>query len=195
MWLVVGLGNPGPDYEQTRHNAGFMVETALRQQCSADAPRSKFGAETCSGQIGDQRVQFLRPMQFMNNSGQAVASAAAFFKIAPDNILVAHDDIDLPFGRIRVATQGGHGGHNGIRSMIEHLATREFPRVRVGVGRPVHGDAADHVLARFSKTEQSELDDFVKRAADAVMTFVTHGATAAMNAFNIKDSRTEKLPR
>lgn len=134
-------------------------------------------------------------MQFMNNSGQAVASAAAFFKIAPDNILVAHDDIDLPFGRLRVATQGGHGGHNGIRSMIEHLATREFPRVRVGVGRPVHGDAADYVLARFSKTEHSELDDFIKRAADAVTTFVTHGATAAMNAFNIKeskiDSRTE----
>ena len=191
MWLVVGLGNPGPDYEQTRHNAGFMVETELRRRCSADAPRSKFGAETCVGQLGDQRVQFLRPMQFMNTSGKAVASAASFFKIEPANILVAYDDIDLPFGRLRVATQGGHGGHNGIRSMIEALGTRDFPRVRVGVGRPVHGDAADHVLARFSKTEQADLPDFLGRAADAVTVFVADGATAAMNKFN-KDPKSGK---
>lgn len=188
MWLVVGLGNPGPKYEHTRHNVGFMVEAELRRRAGAPAPRPKFGGNTADGQMGGSRVVFLQPMEYMNLSGQAVGKTAQFWKIPADKVLVVHDELDVPFARLKLAAGGGPGGHNGLKSIISHLGTRDFPRVRVGVGRPPQGqDAADYVLGRFFADEARDLPAVVDRAADAVEMVVAEGLPAAMTRFNGKD--------
>lgn len=188
MWLVVGLGNPGPKYEDTRHNIGFMVEAELRRRCGAAAPKSKLGGETTEGQLAGQRVVFLRPMEFMNLSGQAVGRTAQFWKIEPACVLVVHDELDVPFAHLKVAAGGGPGGHNGLKSIISHLDTKDFPRVRVGISRPNPGrETADYVLGRFAPDERKDLAAVIQGAADAVDLALAKGLAAAMTTFNGKD--------
>lgn len=187
MWLLLGLGNPGPEYEETRHNVGFQVIDLVATRCRAMPLRAKLGAMLGETKMGSERVLLCKPMEYMNVSGQAVVRVAQFWKIEPTTSIVVHDDLDLPFGRLKVAAGGGHGGHNGLRSMIAEWGTADFRRVRVGVGRPPAGaDPADYVLAHFKGAERKELPDFRARAADAVEAIVTSGLTAAMNQFNSK---------
>lgn len=191
MWLVVGLGNPGSKYEGTRHNIGFAVETELRLRANAPAPKAKLGGETSDGTLGGTRVVFLRPMEFMNLSGQAVGRTAQFWKIEPAQVVVVHDELDVPFKYLKLANGGGPGGHNGLKSIIAHLGSKDFPRVRVGIGRPPPPrDPADYVLGRFAPAEQRDLPAVIDRAADAVEAILGKGLTPAMNAFNGKDVTT-----
>ena len=195
-WLVVGLGNPGPTHASTRHNVGFMVadELAGRARAPFSAPRgmradvveTRLAASGMGGVGADaQRVILLKPRTFMNDSGAAVAKACAFFKVAPDHVIVVHDELDLDFGRLRAKLGGGDNGHNGLKSVRAHLHTGDFYRVRFGVGRPTgHHAAADHVLATFPKAMREDLAVEVQRAADACESLITQGLAATQNRFN-----------
>ncbi len=186
MKLIVGLGNPGPEYRDTRHNVGFLVadEMARRWQLS-DAWREKFEALHVRTTMGDAAVIVAKPLTFMNLSGQAVAGLAAFYKIDPADVLVVTDDVALPLGRLRARPEGGAGGHNGLKSIIEHLGTPAFPRLRVGVGRgDDRRDLADHVLGRFETGERDTVSAAVLRAADAAEKFLSDGIERVMSAFN-----------
>ena len=187
MWLIVGLGNPGPEYEANRHNIGFAVVDELAKRVGlASAWRSKFGGALCQGEIGGQKVVLLKPMKFMNVSGEVVQPAAGFFQIPPERTVVVHDELDLDFARLQVKVGGGAAGHNGLRSIAERLGTPEFVRVRVGIGKPTRGSGADYVLGNFSKVEQKELPIVVAEATDATETIVKDGAVVAMNRYNRK---------
>jgi peptidyl-tRNA hydrolase, PTH1 family len=195
MWLVVGLGNPGREYAGNRHNVGFDIVAELAARAKAPPLREKFGAEISEATMRGERVLLCRPMEFMNVSGQAVARVAKFWKIAPESTIVVHDDLDLPFGRLKLGAGGGHGGNNGVRSVIADLGSADFLRVRFGIGRPAPGgDAANHVLADFSRAEQKELPDLRSVAADAVEEIIASGLTTAMNRFNTKknDDKSDK---
>ena len=185
MWLIVGLGNPGREYERTRHNIGFMVVDELARRWSLGSFKSKFGGEVAQK---DQLALF-KPLEFMNLSGPPVARTAGFYKIEPQQIVVIHDEIDLDFGRLKVKVGGGHGGHNGLRSLIEQLGA-EFIRVRCGVGKPnTKEQVTGHVLGGFSKSDQNEVPFIVGGAADAVELIVKKGVTAAMNQVNTDKPR------
>lgn len=181
MWLLVGLGNPGREYEKTRHNIGFMVVDELVRRYRAPGWREKFGGEIAQ----TQDVVMLKPQEYMNVSGQAVQRTQAFYKLLPKDTIIVHDEIDLPFGKLRVKLGGGHGGHNGLRSIIQ-LTGDAFLRVRCGVGKPTGGkeQVTGHVLGGFSKAEQNELPFMIGGAADAVTLILEKGATAAMNQVN-----------
>ena len=184
MFLVVGLGNPGEEYASHRHNVGFMVLDELCGRWRIGPLKQKFGGEQAKGTIHEREVIALRPLRYMNVSGEAVQAAASFFQIEPRDVIVIHDDIDLEFGRLKVKVGGGHGGHNGVRSISEHLGPA-FLRVRVGVGHPGHKERViGHVLGPFTKAEQKELGPMVANAADAVETLIKEGAAFAMNKFN-----------
>lgn len=186
MRLIVGLGNPGEEYAKTRHNMGFRVVDELAHRWGLRFQRGKWRSLVAAGSAHGQSIVLLKPQTYMNDSGQAVGGAVAFYKLAPGDLLVVYDEIDLPLGRLRLREQGSHGGHNGVRSIIQHLHTQEFPRLRVGVGRPQRGDAADHVLSTFRKHEQPIADELVQRAADAVEVVLKDGLVAAMNRFNVE---------
>lgn len=187
MWLLVGLGNPGPKYAGTRHNAGFHVIDQLAPRVGAGPVRGKLGAEVAEGRLGDERVLLCKPMEFMNTSGQALVRVARFWKIDAAHTVVVHDELDVPFGRLKLAGSGGHGGHNGLRSIIGEWGTAEFARVRFGIGRPPAGwDTADYVLADFTSGERQALPELEERAAAAVEAIVGSGLTTAMNRFNGK---------
>jgi|SRR5215210_790641 len=182
--LVAGLGNPGREYANTRHNVGFLVcdELARRHDGSF---RSKFSADLAQLRVDAARLALLKPQTYMNESGRSVAAAARFFKLAPERLLVLHDEVDLEPGRLQVRLGGGLAGHNGLRSIAQHLKTQEFLRLRVGVGRPGRGDprpVADFVLGRFD--DHVDVDALVGRAADAVETLVGEGLEEAQNRFN-----------
>ncbi len=178
--LIAGLGNPGREYQRTRHNVGFMVLDRL----AADANlRWDFSSKWNAGWAKSD-VIMVKPATFMNRSGQAVAAIANFYKIAASEVLVVLDDLALPLGRLRVRAQGSSGGHNGLESVIEHFGTEAVPRLRIGIGAaPSHG-AVDYVLGRFFEEEQPLLDATIKRAAEAVKCAVDKGPIAAMNVFN-----------
>jgi peptidyl-tRNA hydrolase, PTH1 family len=184
--LIVGLGNPGPEYRDTRHNVGFMVADALVERWRvADQWREKFDALQVKTVVGDEPVLVAKPLTFMNLSGRAVAALAGFYKIDPAGVFIVTDDVALPLGRLRARREGGAGGHNGLKSVIEHLATPAFPRMRVGVGRgDGRRDLADHVLGRFEPAERDTVLAAVLRAADATEMFVSEGIERVMNAFN-----------
>ena len=181
MFLIVGLGNPGREYEHTRHNIGFMVVDELARRWKLAGWRDKFGGEVAQ----QDGLVILKPQEYMNVSGQSVQRAQAFYKIEPASTIVVHDELDLDFGKLRVKVAGGHGGHNGLRSIIANGGDA-FIRVRCGVGKPVGGKerVTGHVLGGFSKSEQAELPFLVGGAADAVELIMKKGATAAMNAVN-----------
>jgi len=185
MRLVVGLGNPGPEYANTRHNMGFRVADELARRWLVRFQRGKWQSQTATGVFHGDSVVLMKPQTYMNDSGRAVGAAVSYYKLTPSQIFVVYDEIDLPLGRLRLREQGSHGGHNGVRSIIQHLHTNEFPRLRIGVGRPQHGDAADHVLSTFRKHEQPIAEELVTRAADAVEVVLAEGLTAAMNRFNV----------
>jgi PTH1 family peptidyl-tRNA hydrolase len=183
MHLVVGLGNPGREYAGNRHNVGFRIVDELAGSASW---RSKHGAEIADADLGGAKVLFCKPMQFMNVSGQAVASIAGFWKVPVAETIVAYDDLDIPFGRLKLGTGGGAGGHNGVRSLISSVGA-DFVRVRFGIGRPpANWKGADYVLSDFTRAEQAQLPDLVTEAADAVRDIVARGITAAMNKFNTR---------
>jgi peptidyl-tRNA hydrolase, PTH1 family len=182
--LVVGLGNPGREYAGHRHNVGFMVADELARRTGASF-RSKFNGELAEARLDGARVAFLKPQTFMNESGRSVASAARFFKVDPDALLVVHDEGDFDLGRLQVREGGGLAGHNGLRSIARALGTQDFLRLRVGVGRPERGDPrplADYVLSNFAP--QDDAESVVARAADAVETVVRDGLEAAQKRYN-----------
>jgi PTH1 family peptidyl-tRNA hydrolase len=185
MWLVVGLGNPGRQYAGNRHNAGFMVVDELVRRTGASEPRQRMGADLIEGKLGETKVIFCKPMEFMNDSGFAVSRALSFWKIPPAQTVVVHDDMDLDFGRLKLMEGGGTGGHNGLRSIVAELGTEGFYRVRFGIGRPPPlWQGADYVLADFSAEERQTLPNLIKEAADATEGIVKDGLVSAMNAFN-----------
>ena len=189
MKLVVGLGNPGSEYRDTLHNVGFMVADALVDRWRVgDQWREKFDALLIKTTVRDEAVTIAKPLTFMNLSGQAVAGLAGFYKIDPADVFVVTDDVALPLGRLRARREGGAGGHNGLKSIIQALATQAFPRMRVGVGRGDNRrDLADHVLGRFDADERDTVSAAVLRAADATEMFLSDGIERVMNAFNAAD--------
>jgi peptidyl-tRNA hydrolase, PTH1 family len=182
--MVVGLGNPGREYAQTRHNVGFMVAEELARR-TGGAWRGKFSGELAEVRLDGMRLALLRPQTFMNESGRSVAAAARFFKVEPDELLVVHDEVDLEPGRLQVRLGGGLAGHNGLRSVAQQLGTPEFARLRIGVGRPDRGDprpVADFVLSEFPP--ELDVEGLVSRAADAVESVARDGLEEAQNRFN-----------
>lgn len=182
--LFVGLGNPGPKYELTRHNIGFLLADKLGRRWGIDLTRQKFNAAFGSGQGPGRPAVLLKPQTFMNLSGQSVSRAKEFFGLEATALVVAHDDIDLPWGAVRLKLGGGAGGHKGLRSIDQLLGTKDYFRVRLGVGRPAHGDVRNYVLQRFSEMELAELDDVLEVAADATERLLNDGLRAAQNAFH-----------
>jgi len=184
--LIVGLGNPGQEYRDTRHNVGFMVADALVDRWRVrDQWREKFDALLIKTMVRDEPVIVVKPLTFMNLSGQAVAGLAGFYKIEPADVFVVTDDVALPLGRLRARREGGAGGHNGLKSIIQSLGMQAFPRMRVGVGRGDNRrDLADHVLGRFDADERDTVSAAVLRAADATEMFLSEGIERVMNAFN-----------
>lgn len=185
FFLIVGLGNPGKTYQRTRHNLGFRVVDRLAERHEISVGQKKFKGEFGSGSIGGKRVCLLKPQTYMNLSGGAVAEAVNYHKIPLEQVLIAHDDVDLELGRVQVKFGGGHGGHRGLESVIESLSTDGFARIRLGVSRPEGDeDVSDFVLEPFSKAEQATADDAVKKAAAAAATWLEDGLTTAMNQYN-----------
>jgi len=187
--LVVGLGNPGRQYASTRHNVGWMVLDELASAYSAESFRKKFSGEYAKAIVEGRTAYLLRPETYMNESGRSVQPAAAFFDVEPSNVIALHDELDLPFGEVRVKVGGGHAGHNGLRSIIRHLGTPDFVRVRIGIGRPpagFRGEVADYVLSSFDTSERAELPDLVKKAATAVQKIAALGLHRAMNEVNTR---------
>ena len=182
--LVAGLGNPGREYERTRHNVGFMVCAELARRHGASF-RSKFSGQLAETRIDGRRAALLKPLTYMNDSGRSVGAAARFFKLPPERLLVLHDEVDLEPGRLQARFGGGLAGHNGLRSVAQHLKTPEFLRLRIGVGRPERGDprpVADFVLSPFD--EFTDVEALVQRATDAVESIVRDGLEDAQNRFN-----------
>ena len=185
-WLLVCLGNPGEKYENTRHNVGYMVADEIGERCRSPIQKLRFKALTDVVTISGQKVLVMKPVTYMNLSGEAVRPAADFYKIPPDHVLVISDDTALAVGRLRIRRGGSAGGHNGLKNIIQHLGTDQFPRIRVGVGEKPHPDydLADWVLGRFTGEDKKAMDAAVKRAADAVECLLAEGPDRAMNRFN-----------
>ena len=185
-WLIVFLGNPGPRYEFTRHNAGFMAADAMAKEKNLSINKLRFKALTAACTIGGQSVLLMKPQTFMNLSGEAVRQAAAFYKIAPEHIIVVSDEISLPIGKLRIRTKGSAGGHNGLKNIIAQLGTEAFPRIRIGVGAPPHPDydMADWVLSSFKNQDAEDMKAAAARAAQATECYITQGPDRAMNLFN-----------
>ena len=180
--LIVGLGNPGPGYAGNRHNAGFMVLDELARRVGGRFTAHKTGADVLEARLAGRRVVLARPRSFMNVSGPAVAATARYFKIPPTDLIIVHDDLDLDFGVLKLKRGGGEGGHNGLRSVSACLGTRDYLRVRFGIGRPPgRMDPADYVLRDFSASQREELNLLVDRCADIVEQLLTQGLTATQN--------------
>jgi PTH1 family peptidyl-tRNA hydrolase len=184
-WLIAGLGNPGPGYAGNRHNAGFLAADVLAARAGVRLRAGKARALAADGRLAGHPVTILKPLTFMNESGGPVAAATGFYKLAPERLVVIHDELDLPFGTVRLKLGGGDNGHNGLRSVTARLGTREYYRARIGIGRPPgRMDPAVYVLRDFSAPERKELPLVLERAADAVEMLLTDGLAAAQNAFH-----------
>lgn len=189
MVVVAGLGNPGEKYRETRHNIGFMVVDRLAERMGVQLKKKGYSGFYALGRLTRTEACLLQPQTFMNRSGESVAAAVKGLKVELSSLVVVHDDLDLPFGRIKIKVGGGHGGHNGIRDTVDKLG-KEFVRVKVGIGRPQTESAnvTGHVLGRFSRDEQKLLAEVIDRVADGIEDIVTRGALMAMNAFNSVES-------
>ena len=185
-WIVAGLGNPGLEYENTRHNAGFLTMEELAKQCGAKLDQMKFKSDCGEAMLGEVRCLLMKPTTYMNLSGDAIAAAANFYKIPPEQVLVIYDDISLPPGKLRLRRKGSAGGHNGIKSIIAQLGTEEFPRIRVGVGAKPNPqyDLADWVLSKFSEEDMKALQPALEHAADAAKKIVSGDMNGAMNLYS-----------
>jgi peptidyl-tRNA hydrolase, PTH1 family len=183
--LVVGLGNPGPAYAANRHNVGFLIADLLAERAGGRFKRHRSGCDVLEGRLAGRRVVLAKPRSFMNLAGGPVAGAARFFTVEPADLIVLHDELDLPFGTVRLKLGGGEGGHNGLRSVSRSLSTRDYLRVRFGIGRPPgRMDPADFVLHDFSPAERRELPVLLDHAADAVETLLSHGLQPAQNRYH-----------
>jgi len=184
-YLIAGLGNPGPAYRQNRHNVGFMVVNTLAEDAGIAIRRVEQRALVGKGDIAGEPVILAKPQTYMNESGAALAPLARFYKVSGDRLLVVYDDLDLPFGALRLRPEGGTGGHHGMESIADRLGTRDFARLRVGIGRPPgRMDPRDYVLHDFDPDEMEQLPEVLGMAADAIRSFIREGIEEAMNAFN-----------
>jgi peptidyl-tRNA hydrolase, PTH1 family len=184
-WIIAGLGNPGPEYANTRHNAGQMVLALLAERIGAKFKAHRSRCDIAEGRLGNQPVTLARPLSYMNLSGQPIASLAAFYKVPPERLAVIHDELDIPFGTLRLKLGGGDNGHNGLRSISQSLGTRDYYRVRFGIGRPPgRMDAANFVLKDFSAAERKDLPWAIDRAADATEDLLARGLTEAQNRYH-----------
>lgn len=185
MKLIVGLGNPGPRYASTRHNIGFIVAQRLAAECGIALKRQGYQGIYGVGRCAETETTILLPQTFMNVSGTSVVSACKSLGVSPGDLIVIHDDLDLPPGALRIKIGGGHGGHNGIRSISALLGTSDYLRVKLGIGRPFPGkQVADYVLSNFSEQEKDGLETLIANATDAVKVILRESAAAAMNRFN-----------
>ena len=185
MYVIAGLGNPGREYEGTRHNVGFMTLDALADKYNIDVREKAFKGLIGKGMIEGNKVILVKPQTYMNLSGECIRQVMDYYKVDPSEFIVIYDDISLVPGGIRIRKKGSAGGHNGIKNIIAHLGTQEFPRIKVGVGdKPPRMDLADYVLSCFSKEDREKMEQAFKDAADAVEVMITEGADAAMNRFN-----------
>jgi len=185
MKIIVGLGNPGRKYERTRHNAGFMVVDELAKSLHVDVSQDKYHAVIGRSRVDDEEAVLVKPQTFMNDSGRSVAAVLRGTYTSVADLIVVHDELDLPLGAVRIKAGGGHGGHNGLRSIIEHLGSGDFLRVRIGIGRPVPGmEPADYVLSPYLAEERQTASEVIVKAAEAVRTVVAEGPKRAMNIFN-----------
>ncbi|MHC4880981.1 MAG: aminoacyl-tRNA hydrolase [Planctomycetota bacterium] len=187
MKLIAGLGNPGNEYGGTRHNVGFMVVDALAERFGATVRRKKFNALAEEIIVADTKVLLLKPQQYMNRSGHAVATAAGFYKLGPTDVLVVTDDLALDVGRIRLRAKGSSGGHKGLKDIMARLASDNFPRLRVGIGNSGRMDSADYVLSRFSADERAAIDKAVQTAVEAILCWFRDGIDMAMTRYNTKN--------
>jgi len=184
MKIVAGLGNPGDDYVNTRHNMGFKVIDSLAEVLETKVKKRKFGARFGSAEFADKKLILLKPWQYMNRSGQSVATALGFYKLSVGDLFVITDDMDLEPGRIRIRAKGSAGGHNGLADIIEKLGTSEFTRCRIGIGRSREEDAVDHVLDKPAKEEEPLLAGAIERARKAALCWIEYGTEKTMNEFN-----------
>ena len=192
MYIIAGLGNPGGKYEGTRHNVGFSVIDALAEAHDIRVDKKQFKGLTGRGVIAGQQVLLLKPLTYMNLSGESVRAAFDFYKPETDQVLVIFDDISLETGQLRIRKKGSSGGHNGVKSIIAHLGTTEFPRIKVGVGEPKRGELVDFVLGHFHGEDAAVMKEAVKTAACAAEMFLEEGPEAAMNIYNKKKEKKEE---
>lgn len=185
-WIVVFLGNPGPKYRDTRHNAGFMAADAMEKKLGVSINKLRFKALTAQATLGGEKVLLLKPQTYMNLSGESVSPAAAFYKVPPEHIIVVSDEVSLPIGKLRIRKSGSDGGHNGLKNIIAMLGTDAFPRIRMGVGAPPHADydMADWVLSSFKNQDADDMRSLAVRVCDAVECYIAEGPDRAMNKFN-----------
>lgn len=184
MRLIAGLGNPGDRYRGTRHNIGFMVADRVAERLGCEAAQAKFSGLLNNCRTNERRIQILKPMTFMNRSGSSVSQALNWFKLELEQVLIIYDDLDLPFGEVRIRRKGSAAGHNGLTSILEQCGSQGVPRLRVGIGRPSHGETVSYVLSRFSKEEESELPTVIDHGADAVLAWIEGDIDEAMGRFN-----------
>jgi PTH1 family peptidyl-tRNA hydrolase len=188
--IIAGLGNPGDQYEWTRHNVGFQVADRLAETYHLNLSRRRFSSHYATGWIDSEKVIVVKPMTFMNRSGEAIQKVLSFFDIGVKDLVVIHDDLDLPFGTFRFKREGGDGGHQGVRSIIGSLGETTFPRLKVGIGRPPRGmDAADYVLQAFGAVERSQLDEILSESVEALSLLLREGVAAAMNRYHKKETK------
>lgn len=185
MKVMIGLGNPGKKYEETRHNAGFMAIDTISEKWGIPVTQNKFRALVGEGRLEGEKVLLVKPQTYMNLSGESVAEILHFYKLIPDELVVIFDDLDLPTGQLRLREKGSAGGHNGIKSMIQHLGTQEFKRIKVGIGRPEPGrSVSDYVLQTFPAAERKAIDEAVSLAAEAAAMWVKEPFLKVMNHYN-----------
>ena len=183
-WLVVGLGNPGDKYENTRHNVGFLTVDALAERLGIPVQKLRYRALTNTAELGGQKVLLMKPQTYMNLSGEALIQAVRFYKLDPQDILVIHDDLDLPVGRIRIRAQGSAGGQKGMKNIIDHLHTQQIARIRVGIGKDPRIATVDYVLGKVPADQQTEYQQAINRAAEAARDAMTMPISEVMNRYN-----------
>lgn len=188
MKMIVGLGNPGRKYETTRHNVGFIVIDELAKYFNVISYQNKFNAQIATVDYKEQKVLLVKPQTYMNLSGEAVFSLAQYFKISPEDVLVINDDMDLPVGSVRIRSFGGAAGQKGLKNIIDLLKTNKIPRIRIGIDKNPHIDAADYVLGKFEKESIPLIKEAITKAKEASLLFVSEGVETAMNIYNTKSN-------
>jgi PTH1 family peptidyl-tRNA hydrolase len=185
MKVIIGLGNPGKEYEFTRHNIGFLTVDYLSDELQIPFNQAKFKGVYGEGRYKNEKVILLKPLTYMNLSGESIRELIDFYKLSIDDLLIIYDDLDLSPGKLKLRYKGGSGGHNGLKSIIHHLKTEQFKRIRMGIGRPLQGDIVSHVLGRFPTEEDEQLNEVIKKAAEASLSFIgEHDFTKVMNMYN-----------
>lgn len=194
MKIIAGLGNPGSEYEKTKHNVGFMFVDALAEKLGVTDWKDKFDAKIGETRIGVEKVLLVKPQTYMNESGQAIGPLMNFYKLDAEDLIVVHDDMDIPAGTIRIRKKGSAGGHNGIKSVLAHVGDEHFARVRIGIGRPLPGwTVVNHVLAPFVPEDVPKIDEAIKYLVPAVECIVTDDVDKAMNQYNPKKAKKKKV--